>query len=86
MYGQSEIFTMIRQLEFYILRLTQRLDEMTNAIHYVVMGSLPANLINPTTLYDILKNVSFHLPENYEQQERTERGVQCLPSPDKRVR
>jgi len=30
------------------------------------MGSLPANLINPTILHNILKNVSFHLPENYE--------------------
>jgi len=54
------------QLEFSILQLTQRLDELTNAIQYVVMGSLPANLINPTTLYNILKKVSFHLPENYE--------------------
>ena len=64
-YGQSKLFTMI-QLEFSILQLTQRLDELTNAIQYVVMGSLPANLINPTTLYNILKKVSFHLPENYE--------------------
>ena len=46
-YGQSELFTMIRELEFSILQLTQRLDELTNAIQYVVMGSLPANLINP---------------------------------------
>jgi hypothetical protein len=30
------------------------------------MGSLPANLLNPTTLCNILKNVSFNLPENYE--------------------
>ena len=37
-YGQSELFTMIRQLEFSILQLTQRL-ELTNAIQYVVMGS-----------------------------------------------
>jgi hypothetical protein len=67
MYGQSEIFTRIRRFEFSILRLTQRLDELTNAIqYYVVMGSLPSNLIDPTTLYNILKNVSFHLPENYE--------------------
>jgi len=56
---------MIRKLEFFILQLTQRLDELTNAIQYVVMGSLPANLINPTTLYNILKHVSFHLPETF---------------------
>jgi len=35
------------------------------------MKSLPANLINPTTLYNILKNVSFHLPEIYELIART---------------
>jgi len=65
-YGQSELFTMIRQLIFSIIQLTERLDELTNAIQYVVMGSVPANLINPTTLYNILKNLLFHLPENYE--------------------
>jgi len=57
---------MIRLLEFSILQLTKRLDELTNAIHYVIMGSLPANLISPTTLQNILKNVLFHIPENYE--------------------
>jgi len=31
-YGQSELFTMIRQLQFSILQLTQRLDKLTNAI------------------------------------------------------
>jgi len=31
-YGQSELFTIIRQLEFSILQLTQRLDELTYAI------------------------------------------------------
>jgi len=41
---------MILQLGFSILQLTQRHDEVTKAIHYVVIGSLPANLINPTTL------------------------------------
>ena len=41
-YGQSELFTMIRQLIFSIIQLTERLDELTNAIQYV-MGSLPAN-------------------------------------------
>jgi hypothetical protein len=30
------------------------------------MGSLPANLINPSKLYNILKNVSFYIPENYK--------------------
>jgi len=65
-YEQRELFTIICQLELSILQLTQRHDELTNALHYVVMGSLPANLINPTTIYNILKNVSFNLPENYE--------------------
>jgi len=34
------------------------------------MGKLPINLINPTALHNILKNVSLHLPENYELIER----------------
>ena len=30
------------------------------------MGKLPINLFNPITLHNILKNISLHLPENYE--------------------
>jgi len=37
-----------------------------DAIQVIIMEKLPVNLINPTTLHNILKNVSLHLPENYE--------------------
>jgi len=30
------------------------------------LGKLPIGFINPTTLYNILRNVSLHLPENFE--------------------
>jgi hypothetical protein len=32
----------------------------------MIHGRLPVNLITPTTLHNILRNVSLHLPENYE--------------------
>ena len=65
-YGQSALFMTIRQLELAVLQLTQQLDELMDAIQSIIMGKLPVNLINPTTLHNILKNVSLHLPENYE--------------------
>jgi hypothetical protein len=65
-YGQSALFTKIRQLELTALQLTQQLDELMDAIHSIIMGKLPINFINPTTLHNILKNVSLYLPENYE--------------------
>ena len=30
------------------------------------LGRLPIGFINPTTLHNILRNVSLHLPENFE--------------------
>jgi len=56
-YGQSVLFMTIRQLELAVLYLTQQLDELMDAIQSIIMGKLPINLINPTTLYNILKNV-----------------------------
>jgi len=37
-----------------------------DAIQFVIVGKLPVNLINPTTLHNILKNISLHVLENYE--------------------
>ena len=65
-YGQSALFMRIRQLELAVLQLTQQLDELMDAIQFAIVGKLPVNLINPTTLHNILKYVSLHLPENYE--------------------
>ena len=65
-HGQSVLFMTIRQLELAVLHLTQQLDEQMDAIQCIIMGKLPVNLINPTTLHNILKGVSLQLPENYE--------------------
>jgi hypothetical protein len=64
--GQSALFMAIRQLELAVLQLTEQLDKLMDAIHSIIMGKLPVNLKNPTTLHNILKNISLHLPENYE--------------------
>ena len=37
-----------------------------NAIQYASLGQLPASLVTPTVLYNILKNVSLQLPEGLE--------------------
>jgi len=65
-HGQCALFMTIRQLELAVLQLTQQLDELMDAIQSIIMGKFPVNLINPTTLRNILKNVSLHLPKNYE--------------------
>lgn len=69
LYGQSELHTTIRQLEFALLQLTQRLDEQTNAVQYMSLGRLPISFIKPTTLHNIVRNVSLQLPENFELRE-----------------
>ena len=65
-YSQSELFMVIRQLEFAVLQLTQQITELIDTTQYVLLGKLPINLHNPITLHNILKNISLHLPENYE--------------------
>ena len=65
-YSQRELFTMIRQLQFALLRLLQQLDELSNSIQSAIQGSLSISPVNPTVLLNILKNVSLLLPEEYE--------------------
>ena len=65
-HGQNVLFMTIRQLELAVLQLTQQLDELMDAIQFIIMGKLAVNLIIPTTLHNILKGVSLELPENYE--------------------
>ena len=65
-HGQNELYTSIREMEFSILPLTQQLDELINAILFMVMGTLPVNLINTITLRRILKNMSFNLRDSYD--------------------
>jgi len=65
-YNQSELYMKIRQLAFVLLQLTQQIDELVATVQYVLQGKSPINFIGPATLYNILRNVSLHLPENYE--------------------
>jgi len=48
-----------------LLRLIQQL-ELSNAIQNAIQGSLSINVVNPTVLLNILKNVSLLLLEVYE--------------------
>ena len=66
MYNYSELFMVIRHLEFAILQLSEQINDIMDAMQYVLLGKLPINLLSPVTLYNILKNVSLHLPEGYE--------------------
>jgi hypothetical protein len=53
-------------MEFGLLQLTQQVDDILAAIQSILGGRLPVTLINPLELYNILRNVSLQLPENYE--------------------
>jgi len=63
---QREAATTIRELEFTLTQLEISIDELINAIQYVMIGRVPVNLINPTMLQDMLKNVALVLPEGCE--------------------
>jgi hypothetical protein len=56
-----------RQLEFALLQIIQQVDELLEAIQIMIQAKLPVNLTKLTALHNILRNVSLHLPENYEQ-------------------
>jgi len=45
--------------------MTQQVSDLFNAVQSVLQGKLPMNLMNPTSLQDILRNVSMHLSEGY---------------------
>lgn len=65
-HNHSEFYILIRQLEFALLKLIQQIDELLSAIQCMIQGKLPMNLINSTTLHNILRNVSLHLPQGYD--------------------
>ena len=62
MYSHSELFMVIRQLEFAILKLTQQVTDIIDAIQCVLLGKL----FDPITLHNISKNVSLHLQDGYK--------------------
>jgi hypothetical protein len=66
LHGQSTHFTAITQLELSVTTLSPSLYKLTDALQYVLLGKFPINLINPTLLHDIIRNVSFRLPEGIE--------------------
>jgi len=57
---QGELSTIIRQLEFALLQLTQQLSELMNVIQRIILGKLSVNLLNPTTLYNIKEHITAH--------------------------
>jgi hypothetical protein len=66
MYSQNEIYMAVRQLEFSLLELTQQIDGLLEAVQFMLHGKIPMTLISPAVLHSILRNISFHSPENYE--------------------
>ena len=62
--GQSALFTVVRQIEFSLLQLTQ-LADLFDAVQCAIHGKLPIKLVKHT-LQNILRNVTLHLPEGYE--------------------
>jgi len=62
LFNHSELLVTIRQLKYALMQKIQQTDELLTAIQYVMLGKLPMNLINPTTLLNILRNVSLQLP------------------------
>ena len=53
-------------MKFTLLQLTHRLDEIFDATQLAISGSLSMELISPSSLQSILRNITHHLPEGYE--------------------
>jgi hypothetical protein len=56
----------IQQMEFALTQLEISNDEFVDAMQYVHLGRIPLNLVSPTTLRELLKNVTLVLPGGYE--------------------
>ena len=57
LFGQSELHTVIRQLEFTLFQLVQQIDDFFNIIQCAIHGRLSIKLVNPTVLQSILRKV-----------------------------
>ena len=64
--AQSEIYMAIGWLEFVLLDLGQKFDDLMAAIQCVIQGNLPVKLIEPLTLQSILRNGTLQLPDGFE--------------------
>jgi hypothetical protein len=66
LYDQSEYYMIIRMLELALLQVNFQIDKLFAALQIMIQGKLPLSQITPTTLHNILRNVSLHLPEGYQ--------------------
>jgi hypothetical protein len=64
-YGQSKLYTAVRQLEFALLRMTQQISDLLGAVQSVLQGKLSMSFVNPVTLQNTLRNESLNLPQGY---------------------
>ena len=53
LFGQSEMHTVIRQLEFTLFQLVQQVDKLFNAVQCTMKGRLSIKLVNPIVLQNI---------------------------------
>jgi len=65
--GQSTTYTAVNRRNLLCCKLTQQLDEIFSAIQLAISESLSMNLISPSLIQSILRNVTLHLPEGYER-------------------
>ena len=49
-----------------MLQLIQQINELVASVQYIPLGKLPINIIDPNTVYKILRNLTLQLPERYE--------------------
>ena len=59
------MFTYIRQLEFAILELRTLVKRVLISLDSTMRGKLSVNMISPTVLRNILKNVTSYFPDGY---------------------
>jgi hypothetical protein len=64
--NHSLLFNLVRQLEFSLLQMTLQVDEMLMGVQHSLSRKLPITIIGPGALYNILRNISVCLPDNYE--------------------
>ena len=65
-FGQSEMYMAVRQLEFVLSQLILQLENLLTAIQCIILGNFPIKLSDPATLQIILRNVTLNLPDGYE--------------------
>ena len=53
LFGQSEMHTVIRQLEFTLFQLVQQVDKLFNLVQCAMQGRLSIKLVNPIVLQNI---------------------------------